>query len=116
MIELLDVMLPKDSYLLPPCLPAGSDVLHLSFSPLCVATTENLCNPNNSVDDWRLIALFWQWLDGLVNCHRKGSMHKDIKPSNLAVAGLQTPRARVIGFGAAKDQMTSLNYDCAMAN
>lgn len=105
MIELLDVILPKDSYLLPPRLPAGSDVLHLSFSPLCVATTENLCNPNNSVDDWRLIAFFWQWLDGLVNCHRKGSMHKDIKP-----------RASIIGFGAAKDQMTSLNYDCAIAN
>ena len=43
-------------------------------------------------------------------------MHRDIKPSNLAVVTLQTPRARVIDFGAAKDQTTSLNWDCGTAN
>ncbi len=110
------MILPDENRLLPPRLPVGSDELHLVFSPLCVTTAEKLCDPNESVDDWRLIVLFWQWLDGIEYCHRKGVMHRDIKPTNLAIVTLQTPRARVIDFGAATNQTTSLNCDCGTAN
>ena len=43
-------------------------------------------------------------------------MHRDTKPSNLAFVALQRSRARVIDFGAATNQTTSLNCDCGTAD
>ena len=71
-IDLLDVMLLDEEYLVPPHLSAGCDELHLVFSPLCVTTAEKLCSPNRPIDDWRLIALFWQRLAGIEYAIQKG--------------------------------------------
>ncbi|MFK7766390.1 MAG: protein kinase [Mariniblastus sp.] len=61
------------------------------------------CN-RNKLDLRTRLELFLQVCDGIQHAHRKGLIHRDIKPGNVIVMEENgVPVAKLIGFGLAKD-------------
>jgi serine/threonine protein kinase/formylglycine-generating enzyme required for sulfatase activity len=54
----------------------------------------------------RLLALFGPCLEGLAEAHRKGVIHKDLKPDNLFLSEPRAPQERlcILDFGSARVQ------------
>lgn len=75
---------PKHRYFVTPYLELGSLADARPFSSLTLG---------------ELFDLFGQICDGLIEAHRHGIVHRDIKPDNLLLASLRPPHVLIADFG-----------------
>jgi eukaryotic-like serine/threonine-protein kinase len=57
---------------------------------------------SEAVDDATAVEMAAQVLDGLAHAHRRGIVHRDVKPSNVLVEEGGEPAVRVLDFGLAQ--------------
>ena len=87
----------------------GLDDVFLVYTPLADWTVESLIRFEMITDSETREKILWQLLDGIAYLHEMEVMHRDIKPLNMMVVSLNTPRpqARLIDFGLAENGLES---------
>ena len=68
------------------------------------ASLEKICVTQGALPIPRVLTISMQIASALAEAHRNGVLHRDLKPDNIAVYELGTPRetAKVVDFGIAK--------------
>ncbi|KAK4898102.1 hypothetical protein LTR49_027875 [Elasticomyces elasticus] len=80
-----------------------ADIVNLIFSPLGRGTFwDMLIHAKDTVDRYVALALFAQVLLGVSALHEVDYVHRDIKPTNLAVLSLRPPKAVVLDLDQAR--------------
>ncbi|KAI9758644.1 MAG: hypothetical protein M4579_002955 [Chaenotheca gracillima] len=88
--------------------PHGVDEVHLIYEPFGICLFADLISSNSSQKDRVLV--FKQCLEGVAFLHRKGLMHRDLKPGNIAMASINPPEAFIIDFGVATWDQSAINH------
>ncbi|KAK6369465.1 hypothetical protein LTR81_027996 [Elasticomyces elasticus] len=80
-----------------------ADIVNIILSPLGRGTFwDMLIHAKDTVDRYVALALFAQVLSGVSALHEVDYVHRDIKPTNLAVLSLRPPKAVVLDLDQAR--------------
>lgn len=79
------------------------------YSPLAVASLSHLLG-TYEIDVSATLILSVDYLEGLSFLHKKGIMHRDVNPNNLAVTSFKDPRGLIIDLDSATTHKTSTDH------
>lgn len=90
----------------------GLDEIFLVYTPLASWTIQDFIDNDLLLKETTREEIFWQLLEGIDFLHTLGVMHRDIKPTNMAVVSINPshPQARLIDFGVAIKSLRSFDY------